>query len=103
MDHFVTLNKLPAGLVFPPDMREKIQYDEESHRLVYRGFMSKSEFDRLCSLSDDWSYRRPLEDLFRLCMTQPPRPKGLRGLLFRSHEPWLLIHQDGAQFSRTSS
>jgi hypothetical protein len=36
--------------------------------------MSKSEFDRLCNLSDDWSYRRPLEDLFRLCTPEQPRP-----------------------------
>ncbi len=81
MDHFVTLNKLPAGVEFPAELRDKIQYDETSHRLVFHGFMSKAEFDRLCSLSDDWGYRRPLEDLFRISMIPAPRPKGLRGLL----------------------
>jgi hypothetical protein len=40
--------------------------------------MSKSEFDRLCLLSDDWGYRRPLEDLFRLCTPEAPR-KGVFG------------------------
>lgn len=68
MEHFVTLSKLPEGLRFPADLAEKIRYDPERRRLVYRGAMSKAEFDRLCLLSDDWSYRRPLEELFRLSM-----------------------------------
>jgi hypothetical protein len=29
--------------------------------------MSKIEFDRLWLVSDDWGYRRALEELFRLC------------------------------------
>ena len=41
--------------------------------------MSKAEFDRLCQLSGDWGYRRPLEDLFRLCTPEAERPR--RGLL----------------------
>lgn len=82
MDHFVTMERLPAGLQFPPDLGQRIHFDAESRRLVYRGFMSKSEFDRLCQISDDWPYRRALEDLFRLCTPdEEPRPRGLRRLL----------------------
>ncbi|MDR3635137.1 MAG: hypothetical protein P4L84_15140 [Isosphaeraceae bacterium] len=81
MDHFVTLDRLPPELQFPPDLNDRIQFDADSRRLYFRGFMSKADFDRLCHLSDDWSYRRPLEDLFRKCMTPPARPKGVRGLI----------------------
>jgi hypothetical protein len=79
VEHFVTMQKLPPGLRFPPDLAEKIQFDPERQRLVFRGFMSKAEFDRLSRLSDDWSYRRPLEELFRLCMPE----EGRRPLLAR--------------------
>ena len=81
MDHSVALERLPEGLRFPPELGDRIGYDAERRRLVYRGFMSKVDFDRLCALSDDWSYRRPLEELFRLCTPEPeapPRPIGLR-------------------------
>ena len=82
MDHFVPMERLPAGLEFPPDLRQRIHHDAERRRLVYRGFMSKIEFDRLCQLSDDWSYRRSLEDLFRLCTPEDEtRPRGLRRLI----------------------
>jgi hypothetical protein len=74
VERFVPIQRWPEGLDFPADLKERIQYDPTKGRLSYRGFMSKSEFDRLCNLSDDWSYRRPLEDLFRLCTTEPPRP-----------------------------
>lgn len=73
MDHFVTMNRCPEGLEFPADLRTRIWYDPVKRRLVFRGFMSKSEFDRLCLLSEDWNYRRPLEDLFRLCTPEEPR------------------------------
>ena len=77
MDHFVKLDSLPDGLEFPPDLAERIGFDAARRRLVYRGFMSKAEFDRLRELSADWAYRRTLEDLFRLC-TEEPRPHPLR-------------------------
>lgn len=81
MDHFVSLDKLPPELEFPPDLKDRIRFDADQHRLFFHGFMSKAEFDRLAALSEDWSYRRPLEDLFRQCKPDVPRPKGLRGLV----------------------
>jgi hypothetical protein len=51
----------------------RIRYDPIRRRLVFLGFMSKSEFDRLNRVSDDWEYRRKLEDLFRLCIPEEPR------------------------------
>lgn len=78
MDHFVILDRLPDGLVFPPDLRDRLGYDPATRRLSHRGFLSKADFDRLWLLSDDWSYRHRLEDLFRLCTVEPDRPRGLR-------------------------
>jgi hypothetical protein len=44
--------------------------------------MSKTAFDRLCQLSNDWAFRRTLEELFRLSIPEDTsRPKGLRRLL----------------------
>lgn len=77
MEHSVTMRRRPEGWLFPEDLSGKIRYDEAKQRLCYNGFMSKSEFDRLCLLSDDWSYRRPLEDLFRLCTPDSARPRFL--------------------------
>jgi hypothetical protein len=81
MDHFVALEKLPPGLQFPPDLADRIRFDADARRLHFRGFMSKADFDRLCRLSDDWGYRRPLEELFRRCMPGDPRPAGVRRLI----------------------
>ncbi len=72
VDHFVTMDRLPDGLEFPPDLKDRIWFDAVMRRLVFRGFMSKADFDRLCRLSDNWGYRRPLEDLFRLCTPEEP-------------------------------
>ena len=73
MEHFVSLPVLPPGLKFPPDFSGRIRHDAASGRLIFTGFMSKADFDRLCRLSDDWSFRRPLEDLFRLCTPEEPK------------------------------
>ena len=77
LDHFVPLNRLPEKFRVPGELTERIVFDEGRHRLVFHGFMSKSDFDRLCRLSEDWGYRRALEDLFRLCTPEEERPSGV--------------------------
>ncbi len=77
MEHFVTVSRFPTGLNFPKEFADRVRYEPESRRLIYRGFMSKNEFDRLNLLSDDWAYRRPLEDLFRLCSPETKRKPSL--------------------------
>jgi hypothetical protein len=90
VDHFVTMNRLPDGLEFPPALTDRIWFDAAKRRLVFRGFMSKAEFDRLNRLSDDWGYRRPLEDLFRLCTPEEEeRPRGLRRMFASLASLWL--------------
>ena len=81
MDHFVKLERLPEGLRFPTELADRIAYDADGKRLVFHGFMSKNDFDRLWALSGDWTYRRQLEDLFRMSVPEEPsRPRGLRRL-----------------------
>ncbi len=77
MDHFVHLDRLPEGLRIPPDLTEQVQLDPESRRLSFRGFMSKADYDRLSLLSEDWSYRRRLEELFQQCTLVEERPHRL--------------------------
>lgn len=79
MDHSVRIEALPDGLTFPSEFRDRIHFDPSSRRLIYRGFMSKEDFDRLAGLSENWSYRRSLEDLFRQCLPESSHPP--RGLL----------------------
>jgi hypothetical protein len=75
MDHSVRVEQLPDGIVFPPEMADRVRYDSSTRTLSFRGFMSKAEFDRLSRLHDDWGYRRSLEELFRLCTLDPgPTP-----------------------------
>ncbi len=82
VDHFVTLERLPEEMDFPADLKDRIRVDAQSKRLYFRGYMSKTDFDRICLLTKDWSFRRKLEDLFRICIyDEEPESKGSRGLL----------------------
>jgi hypothetical protein len=82
MDHFVKLDRLPEGLEFPDPLKDRIHFDPVAHKLVFHGYMSKTDFDRLCQLTNDWAFRRTLEELFRLSIPEDTsRPKGLRRLL----------------------
>jgi hypothetical protein len=81
MDHFVKLDRLPDGFEFPAEMKDRISFDAERHILVFRGYMSKTEFDRLCQLTRDWRFRRTLEELFCQCVPEEaPQARGLRRL-----------------------
>jgi hypothetical protein len=77
VEHFVQVERFPVGIAFPPDLALRIRHDPIRRRLVFQGFMSKREFDRLFLLSEDWSYRRALEQLFQLCTldNEETRPK----------------------------
>jgi hypothetical protein len=73
MDHFVALDRLPEGLRIPPDLADRLHFDPQRRRLSFQGAMYKAEYDRLCDLSEDWSYRRQLEELFRLSVSPEVR------------------------------
>jgi hypothetical protein len=77
VERSVSLEKFPTGVEFPADLSLRIRYDPVRHRLVHIGFMSKIEFDRLWTVSDDWGYRRALEELFRLCTDEEEPRSGI--------------------------
>jgi hypothetical protein len=74
MERFVRLESLPEGLTFPPQFADRIRYDASSRQLSFQGFMSKGDFDKLYLLSDNWTYRRALEELFRRCTLAEDKP-----------------------------
>ena len=88
VDHFVKYDRLPEGYQIPSDLREKFRFDAENHRLIFSGYMSKTEFDRICEPTRDWAFRRSVEELFRMSVddAQPnpaaPRRGGLLSRLF---------------------
>ena len=67
VDHFVKLERLPEDLLLPPQFQNRLEFDPQAQKLIFHGYMSKSEFDQLSALTKDWRFRRTLEDLFRLC------------------------------------
>jgi hypothetical protein len=73
-EHTVKLDLLPAGLEFPPELANRIYFDAASHRLVYRGFMYKSHYDRLMGLDSGVDYRRAIQRLFQ-CSTDTETPQ----------------------------
>jgi hypothetical protein len=82
MEHSVKLEALAAGLEFPESLRGRIAYDAANKRLVFRGFMSKGEFDILTSLHNDLQYRRAVDVLFRVSTDVDGRPfRWFRGVL----------------------
>lgn len=90
VDHFVKLDRMPEGFDFPPDLKDRIRFDNERRELVFRGYMSKSEFDRLCQLTQDWKFRRTLEELFCLCVPdEPPPSSGIRRLWDALRHPFV--------------
>jgi hypothetical protein len=75
MEHTVPLAELPAGMALPRDLADSFGYDAARRCLFYRGFMSKALFDRLIQLHESWTYRRAIEELFRLSTAEDPAPR----------------------------
>jgi hypothetical protein len=76
MDHFVKLDRLPEGFEFPAEMKDRIHFDPVARKLVFRGYMSKTDFDRISALTRDWAFRRTLEELFRISVPEQQERKG---------------------------
>lgn len=65
VENAVKLDALPTGLEFPAELASRIYFDAAAHRLVYRGFMYKSHYDRLIRLDSSVEYRRAVQRLFQ--------------------------------------
>ena len=66
-----SLLRLPPGLRFPPRFENRVRYNSEKKRLEFDGYMSKADFDILCSLHNDIEYQRALLHLFQICVFEP--------------------------------
>jgi predicted membrane-bound spermidine synthase/tetratricopeptide (TPR) repeat protein len=63
---WVPMEKLPAGVTFPPDSSNgRVWYDTKEKRLYYKAVMEDAERSRLMKLSDDKDYRGAVDKLFR--------------------------------------
>jgi hypothetical protein len=70
MDHSAMLQTLPETIAFPTALKERIRYEPARKRLVFSGFMTKSEYDQLTRLHNDVGYQRAVERLFQLSAEQ---------------------------------
>lgn len=66
---FEKLVKLPDGVEFPEDLKNKIRYDNSTQLLIFKGIMSQEEKNKLLNLSTDNTYKKAIEALFQ--MSQP--------------------------------
>ena len=48
----------PDDFVHPPKFQNRLEFDAEAKKLIFHGYMSKSEFDYLGTLTQDWRFRR---------------------------------------------
>ena len=60
----VTLNVLPAGLIFPNEVKEKVSYNADARKLNFNGPMTLVERAALLGLSGDASYQAAVGQLF---------------------------------------
>lgn len=82
MDRFVAVERLPEGFQIPAEYAGRLSHDPALGRLYFRGYMSKTDFDRLSARTKDWAFRRKLEELFQLCdYNGRPESTGRGGLL----------------------
>ena len=66
MDHFVKLDRLPEGVEFPPQLKDRIHFDPVA---AQAGLPRLHEQDRLrpsVPAQQRLGFRRTLEELFRL-------------------------------------
>jgi hypothetical protein len=61
----VTLESLPKEIQFPDSVRNKINYDAEKQKLIFKGVMAESERKELLSLSEETAYQQAVDKLFQ--------------------------------------
>jgi hypothetical protein len=84
MEHSTPLQQLPAGLVFPEDLSDRIAFDPQRRQLTFRGFMTKYAHDQLNGLAKDEQYRTAVQRLFVLSSEEFAQPAA------RRTSPWLV-------------
>jgi outer membrane protein TolC len=77
---YETLNALPQGIVFPPNVSGQIRFSPLEQRLYFRGRMSLRQQQTLLGLSVDPAYQTALQGLIqrRIYVTLNALPAGLQ-------------------------
>jgi len=57
------LEQLPAGLVFPPELAEQIEYSEVDRRLYWQGAMTAEQEQLILGLSQDEAYQNAAREI----------------------------------------
>ncbi|WP_417384865.1 TolC family protein [Gimesia sp.] len=64
------LEKLPENWIIPPDLVEKLEFDEESRLLSWKGDMTAAQEKRLLALSDEDSFQATAGELVQRIRTE---------------------------------
>lgn len=65
-ESYIELENLPTQLEFPDQFKNKISYDTQRKRLVFKGLMCEEEKGKLLSLSQDGEYQNAIKKLFTI-------------------------------------
>ncbi|MET7395975.1 neuraminidase-like domain-containing protein [Dactylosporangium sp. NPDC005572] len=68
------LKGLPAGVVFPAEIKARVFYDAPARRLCFRGAMTAADRRLLHSLSTEGLYRAAVEELYAAVAQYQPEP-----------------------------
>lgn len=83
----VELENLPEGMEFSDYLKDKIHYDADRKRLVFKGVMSEEEKDEMLKLSPENHYKIGVEALFHKSTRPPHAPLFDAILEVREYEP----------------
>ena len=76
----------PDGLEFPPDLKDRIHFDPDARKLIFHGYMSKTDFDRLCQLTNGLGLSPPPGRTVSSVHTgRTIAPEGSRSIASRRH------------------
>ncbi|MEQ8637865.1 TolC family protein [Gimesia maris] len=64
------LDKLPENWIIPPELVEKLEFDEEARMLSWKGEMTAEQEKRLLALSDEDSYQATVGELVQRIRTE---------------------------------
>ncbi len=103
-DFSTALEALPDGFVIPPNLSEKLYFEESAdadlpNRLRFRGIMTQDERDQLLELADDDAFKTAVEVLFKTPWNPPASgpeqwPRSDEDLFFDPAELEALIGDD---------
>lgn len=64
------LDKLPENWIIPPDLVEKLEFDDESRMLSWKGDMTEAQEKRLLAMSDEDSFQATAGELVQRIRTE---------------------------------